>query len=95
MTIDEQVKTLIDGNMHVNGIRGLIVDGSVRVIEGHCKYALKHAMDQGRKERDETLRLVLRICDSDWPTSKGPHVTIDAIRHHVTTALGQAYERDG
>lgn len=36
----------------------------------------------------EVLRTILTICDGDWPESKGPHVTIDAIRHHARKALG-------
>lgn len=38
---------------------------------------------------EDALKKILAICESDWPESKGPNVTIDAIRHHAREALKQ------
>lgn len=44
----------------------------------------------GWKEMVEALETIIRVCDSDWPESRGPHVTIDAVRHHARSALSRA-----
>lgn len=44
----------------------------------------------GYEEIVGALETVIRVCDSDWPESRGPHVTIDAVRYHARAALRKA-----